>query len=126
MIKLKPSNDARQTPDHDVLKNYQRLADAIIRQAILDTIKSKNAFIDAWNEWDRIYRSRMNLYPWNEIIDARKIMVEIPWDRYQSNRDWFNSPDFEFYNRGRYDKEYILDKEMITFSVRRTLSDHEV
>lgn len=124
MIKIKPSKDTRQISDNDTLKNYNRLADAVIRQAILDCIKSKNAFIKAWYLWDKKYRSRMNLYSWDEIMNARHVMVEILWDRYQAQRDWFKSEYFEFYSQGRYDVEYILDSESVTFNVRRTNSDN--
>lgn len=100
------------------LSNYLELADAVIRMAICDCVKSKNRFIKQYKRYDRKYLSRMNLYTYDQIMDQKK-MCEIMWDRYQADRNWFNSPDFRFYSRGRYDPEYILEKEMVTFDIRK-------
>lgn len=109
------------------LHNYLELADAVIRMAICDCVKSKNAFIRCWKRYDAKYLKRMNLYAWDEIMDAENLCC-IVWDRYQAQREWFRSEDFEFYNRGRYDPEYILDKEAVTFVIRKQvhhISDDE-
>ena len=115
--------DAHKDDIHN-LHNYLELADAVIRMAIWDCIRSKNIFIRNYKKFDKKYLCRMNLYSYDEIIAARRIVLDIPWERYQTNREWFRSEDFEFYNRGRYDPEYILDKESVTFEFKKQVHRH--